>query len=253
MVTRHDVGEDVTLVALRRPTHPAHFDIFAPLMPPRAVVALSTLFFWWPVVTAFWGGATPAGPLTAVDVAPNNEMFANWPSGSNPGEYEGLPPTPTCNFWNASVYHDTTACNSFVVTRVSAQLYTAAMDRAQACALAHDTDCILSGEIGFAIPAAFIPASDATGFEMLIAPRIVYAADAVTTAASDRPIRSVRMQDPSLEHPNHVALFNYSIAVEYLNGHGARSVQTTVLSGAPAYCVQALRRAIVPSCWATLD
>ena len=218
-----------------------------------AVAALTIAMLRLPTASAFWSGATASEPLTAVPVAPNNEMFADWPSGSNPGEYEGLPPSPICNFWNASVYHDTTACNSFVVTRVSAQLYTTAMDRAQACAVVHDTDCILSGEIGFAIPAAFIPASDATGFEMLIAPRIVDAADAANAATSDRPIRSVRMQDPTLEHPNHVALFNYSIVVEYLNGNGARSVQTAILSGAPAYCVQALRRAIVPSCWATLD
>lgn len=195
---------------------------------------------------AFWRSTTYEVPVVSIPVAPVNEVFSEWPRGSNQGEYDTLPPDPHCNFWNGSVYFDPSACNSFVVTRMSARVYSHAMDRAMACSLAHETDCVLSGEIGFSVPAVFVPDPEETGLQMLVAPQIV-------AAAPDRPTRHVRMQDPSGMFPNQIITFNHSITVEYLRGDGARSMQTSVLEGPAAYCVQALRHSIVPSCWAGLD
>ena len=46
--------------------------------------------------------------------------------------------------------------------------------------------------------------------------------------------------------------FNDSVAVEYLDGSSRVSKQR-LLTGEEAYCVQLLRMAFVPACWAKLD
>ena len=115
-----------------------------------------------------------------------------------------------------------------------------AIERAIRCAVHGETACVLNWEIGFGVPAAFL--YDESGMSAMIAPRLLDGASS----------RKVKMQDPTSQHPNQIFQFNHTITVEFLRG-GSRSVETRELTGDAAYCVQALRRSIAPSCWSGLD
>ena len=188
-------------------------------------------------VLGFWKSTAPL-PIISVPIAPTGEVFTAWP------EYGDL--VDNCNWWNGTYYFDPGMCNHFSVTRTSASDIQTALDRANRCAALGTTDCVLNGEIGFAVPTAFIYDEKEVGLRMLIAPRFLDPDDDNTT------IKTIKMQDPTGEHPNQLFEFNTSVRVEYLKG-GSRSMETATLTGQDAYCLQSLRRSIVPICWQGLD
>lgn len=190
-------------------------------------------------VAGFWQSPAPP-PIITVPISPTGAVFTDWAKEDG---FEGL--DDSCLWWNGTYYYDPVGhCNSFSITRVGANDAAKAIDRANRCAALATTDCVLSGEIGFSLPAAFIY-DDTEGMRMLIAPRLL-------PVASDVATKTVRLQDPTGEHPNQLFEFNNTVRVEYLKG-GARIMETAVLEGNDAYCIQALRRAIVPACWEALD
>jgi hypothetical protein len=199
--------------------------------------------FLWVSVLAFWSN-TAETPVISVPITPNGGSFAPW-------DTEGAP-TERCNWWNGTHYYDPGVCNSFSITRVSASDVEQAMERAQHCVLAPkgESECVLNGEIGFALPSLFLWDDDKMEMRMLIAPRYLAQDD-------PGPVKTIRMQDPlgpehDASHPNQLFEFNTTVKVEYLKG-GARTMKTEELTGQRAYCVQALRRSIAPACWEALD
>lgn len=195
--------------------------------------------------SGWWGPSSspsPPSPYTAVEISANGQIFAEWPDGAETDELH-------CTFWNGSFYYAPSACDTFSVSRISTTTAQTAIDRAVRCAALHDTDCVLSGEIGFSVPAAFI--YDATaGFRILLAPRLLALSD--TDEAAKNAETQVRIQDPTGSNPNFLHRLNKSILVEYLAG-GSREVRTERLEGPDAYCVQMLRASILPACWGSLD
>jgi len=161
-------------------------------------------------------------------------MFAYW-------DEEAV--EPNCTFWNGTYYYAPSACDPFAVSRISQSMANAAVDRAVRCGAQHDTACVLSGEIGFSAPAAFVY-DQAEGFRMMLAPRILPTEGSV--------FKMVRLQDPASQAANVIMHFNNSVTIEYMTG-GSRAVKTETLGGGEAYCVQALRASILPACWSTLD
>ena len=93
------------------------------------------------------------------------------------------------------------------------------------------------------MPAAFLY-DEQDGMRMLVAPRLLPADNATT--------RTVRLQDPRGEHANQLFELNDTVVVEYVRG-GTRKLETQTLRGNDAYCLQTLRRAVVPACWNGLD
>lgn len=93
------------------------------------------------------------------------------------------------------------------------------------------------------VPAAFVY-DDESGMRMVLAPKLL------TTPGAET--KTVRLQDPEGLHPNQLFEFNTSVRVEYLRA-ASRTMETLELHGKDAYCMQALRRSVVPTCWASLD
>lgn len=186
--------------------------------------------------TSIWSPTSPPtpSPYTAVQVTAAGQMFSHWDVDADEAN---------CTFWNGSYYYAPSACDPFAVSRISPMMASAAVDRAIRCGAQHDTACVLSGEIGFSAPAAFVY-DETEGFRMMLAPRILPTEGSVS--------KIVRLQDPAAEAANVIMHFNSTITIEYMSG-GSRSVKTETLNGTEAYCVQALRASILPACWTTLD
>lgn len=199
------------------------------------------------VVCAWWGSSKPVeAPVVSRPVAPPGMMFAPWASeGPDDGTWEGRERqlAADCEWWNGTYYYDLEACHHMSVTRMPAAVVQKAVERATRCAAHGTTDCVLSGEIGLNVPAAFMY-DDESGMRMVLAPKLLTTPDAET--------KTVRLQDPEGLHPNQLFEFNTSVRVEYLRA-ASRTMQTLDLHGKDAYCMQALRRAVVPTCWASLD
>lgn len=176
---------------------------------------------------------TPS-PYTAVEVTPLGGMFTHW-------DEEGGASTD-CTFWNGTFYYSPAACDPFAVSRISGAMAQSAVDRAIRCGAQHDTHCVLSGEIGFSAPAAFLY-DESNGFRMLLAPRLL---------PQNSVSKMVRLQDPAAVAANIILTLNDTVTVEFMSG-GSRTVQTELLKGAEAYCVQTLRASILPACWTSLD
>ena len=59
-----------------------------------------------------------------------------------------------CSLWNFSITYETVACSPFFLSRSSSVIETA-KKRAFECAEKHDSECILSHEVGLSLPVAF--------------------------------------------------------------------------------------------------
>ena len=186
--------------------------------------------------TSFWPPSAPPtpSPYFAVEVTPQGGLFSPWDD-----EADDI----NCSFWNGTYFYSPSACDPFAVSRISMNMANSAIDRAIRCAAKHATHCVLSGEIGFSAPAAFLY-DEAEGFRMLLAPRLM--------PVEGSTMKMVRLQDPAAQSANVIMHFNSSVTIEYMTG-GSRAVKTETLGGSEAYCVQALRASILPACWSTLD
>ncbi len=186
--------------------------------------------------------------ITAVKIDASGEVLRAWPSetGDAAGDvWDGRARqlAPDCGWWRGTHYYDPELCTPFAITRLPAAIAERAVERANRCAVQATTDCVLYGEIGFNMPAAFLYDHE-QGMRMLLAPKVVSADVAVT--------KTIRLQDPAGEHPNQLFEFDDVVRVEYLRA-GTRTLEIEELSGNAAYCLQALRRATVPTCWAGLE
>jgi len=172
------------------------------------------------------------------EITPKGGLFTDWKTDEDGNEVN------ECSFWNATHYYAPRVCDVFGVSRISISSGNKAIDRAIKCGARFEAQCILSGEIGFSSPAAFVYDSE-QGFRMILAPRVIENETPVAT-------KLVRLQDPSERAHNTLMKFNTSVTIEYINP-GNRAVVVETLSGSEAYCVQTLRASVSPSCWLELD
>ena len=173
-----------------------------------------------------------------VEITPQGGTFSDWSTDQDGVEVS------SCEFWNATHYYSPRICDPFGVSRISISTGEKAVQRAIKCAAQYDTQCILSGEIGFSAPAAFLYDSE-QGFRMILAPRFV-------PTSNPGEQRLIRLQDPSETSANTLMRFNSTIEVEFI-APGSRQVLVETLSGQDAYCVQMLRASVSPACWSQLD
>ncbi len=201
-------------------------------------------------ISGSWGRPTAETPVVSVPITATGGTFASWKVEDGFGAGWA---TENCKWWTGTHYYDTGVCNAFSITRVSSSDADTAIERARHCMAltGGESECVLNGEIGFTIPSAFLYDHEAAEMRMLIAPRIL---------AHESDVKTIRMQDPRGGnsggdigvHPNQLFEFNTTVKVEYLKG-GARTMVTEVLTGQEAFCIQALRRSIPPTCWEALD
>ena len=190
----------------------------------------------------FFGGQEANLPV--IKINDDDSLLSHWPSEDYGSPFDA---EPECRFWNMSVQYDAGLCNHFTIGR-TASTPAKARERALACAGAHGTECLLSPEIGLALPAAFLYASTGEGvgtMRMVLGPRLL-------ALASDQ--QHVRVAPPGGDGmtDTRTFLFNRTVRVEYLDG-ATRSMVTTELHGEMAYCVQLLRAAFEDRCWLQLD
>ena len=197
-----------------------------------------------------WMGANqvPSEFYTHVEITPGGGTFSVWQKNEDGDEIN------SCQFWNASHFYSPRICDTFGISRISMSTGQRAIDRAIKCAAEYDTQCILSGEIGFSAPAAFLYDVE-QGFRIILAPRFVTNEVSPASASSSHPQpnqKLVRIQDPSENTGNTLMKLNSSVDIEYVNP-GSRSVIVETLTGNDAYCVQMMRASVSPACWMELD
>lgn len=179
-------------------------------------------------------------PPPVVHVNDHNGFMSAWPSeaiGST-----SLP--PECTFWNQSVVFSDDMCSLFVVNRAAAA-YASAKARAMRCTAAYGTECVLSPEIGLAMPAAFLYDHATSSMRMLIAPKLL---------PHESQQQHVRVSPPDSDGitQTRTLVLNETVRVEYLDGQ-SKGLGSGLLQQEEAFCVQLLRLAFEPTCWAALD
>lgn len=148
----------------------------------------------------------------------------------------------TCSFHNFESKLHVPACSPFALSRVPQTIVHEAKERAIKCAAHYQTDCVLSADVGLQVPSAFIYDSE-MGLKALVAP---------TFTNKSLDLRYVKVYNPEREMVSTSTNMFREIEVTALVD-GVRTLETMLLSGVDAYCIQALRMAYTDSCWTELD
>ena len=150
-----------------------------------------------------------------------------------------------CQFFNFSQANSAEYCDSFTVSRTTTSTIEIASSRALKCAAISGVECVLSTEIGLAIPAVFLATHE--GVTTIIAPRQVPLMP--KDAAPD--LAHVRISVPHDSFRSKTLLFNNSLRAEYLTDQ--RRIDTRNFVGDDAFCISLLRIAFERDCWKKLD
>ena len=199
--------------------------------------------------TLFGSPSPPLAPpiVAVVDVVADNGLFAVWTDLAE-GERR------RCDFWGGNVSYAPSVCEPFAITRIGAAAATKAINRAIECAAGADDmpTCVLSHEIQFGAPAAFLYSAEA-GFDMLLAPRLLEREERLSDADAADNSAFIRLSDPH-DPATIVGTYklNRTVTAEYI-APGSRAVHTRELRGDDAFCLQLLRLSTLASCWESLD
>ena len=178
----------------------------------------------------------------AVNVNANDELLSEWDS-----ETFGSESPPDCRFWNHSFQYRSSSCRHFsVFVRSGAPSTSRVKERALLCAANHETECILSAEIGLSVPAAYVYDHLSGEITEYLAPKIVPFEH--RPEDYDPEFMRVRISKPDDEMETKMVLMNKTVVVNYMD-MPTRSMKTKLLNGKHAYCVQLLREAYTSECW----
>ena len=187
-----------------------------------SVALLAGNFLWW-----------GDNDVRVVPVNVGSELLAHW----NEDEIG-------CEFYDMTVKFGDDLCSHFTISR-SATVHAKAKQRALTCSGEYASPCVLSTEVGFAIPALFWFGTDGSGDLSVVAPRML-------PMASEQDHVRLSAPDGSGVFNTKTVVFNQSVDVEYWNGD-RQTLEHAVFTGEKAYCVQLLRMAFSQECWAKLD
>jgi len=140
----------------------------------------------------------------------------------------------TCEIYNFDRLFESDFCAAFVTSRTSKSIFTIGETRAMNCMAQAQTECILSPEVGLAVPIAFI--SQSNGIRSIVAPKILASYTPVVVRVSS-PIDELRMRRATL---------NETIDVEFLSTD--KLVVRETFGGEAAFCIQLLLRVFTPAC-----
>jgi hypothetical protein len=196
--------------------------------------------------SSMMGGPAPdttVAPVVFESVNVDNALLATWTSediSSNSDE----PLEHECAFFNFSKSFTSPYCDPFTLSRMNTHTVLVAQSRALRCAAKHAVECILSLEVGLAVPAAFLARHGAdTDMLAVVAPRIL--------PSDNATIDYVRVHQPKDRLNTHTTRFNNTLRAEYMTAQ--KTVDTSVFTGSDAFCIQLLRSAFEPGCWENLD
>ena len=183
-------------------------------------------------------------PLSSVNF--DKSILSTWVSE----EVETVSDEPLsseCNFFNFTTQYTGEFCDAFTISRMQIGTVRLASDRALRCAAKTHTECVLSPEIGLAIPAVFLGApTEPSGIRVFIAPRVVSLPPETKVLQ-----KHVRVYIPSDTFTTRTIVMNDTVRIEYMTK--SKTVKSEIISGMDAFCVNLLRIAYEPSCWTKLD
>ena len=185
--------------------------------------------------------------LPSMSVNLDDSILSEWFSESLDSDTQD-PLENECNFFNFSHLYKSDFCDAFTLSRIQPATISKARVRALKCAAFGNTECILSHEIGLAVPVAFLARHDhPDGMKVLIGPRNL-------TVNEDDPKPKkvhVRVREPSDAFNSRTVPFNDSVRVEFLSM--SRSIKNELFVNADAFCLQLLRDSYENECWNRLD
>ena len=155
---------------------------------------------------------------------------------------------PPCAFYNGSYRYGGGLCSHLALARMTASTQQEALQRALRCAAYYETDCLLSPEVGFTVPAVFVYDEEA-GMRMLVAPKIVAMPTEVDINVTEKLIG---FQDPQTDRSATQLRLHSAVNAEFQPGT-TRALMTAVMHDSAAYCVQMLRLAFDEDCWKQID
>ena len=209
------------------------------------------------LVTALFGArllhtgdrAAPAD-LPTVQVNQNSQLLSEWLSETSLELGNNEPLNEECNFFNFSSLKSSLYCDAFTLARVQSRTLEIAHERAVKCSAKFDTDCILSHEIGLAVPGAFImKRGGEIGLHAVIAPRKI---STNNDGEPDGTLRTVRVVNPVDSFFSTTrAHFHDRLEVEFMSP--LRSIEKRTFTGSDAFCVELLFSSYENDCWAKLD
>lgn len=185
--------------------------------------------------------------LPVVPVNIDSALISEWLS-DRIESYSDEPLEGECSFFNFSKSHTAEFCDTFTISRMQSGTIAVATSRALKCAAKAGTECVLSSEIGLAVPAAFLARQDSNdGMKVLIAPRRVSMQKGDLSVSQ----KHVRVSVPTDTFGSRTLVFNDSIRAEYLTPD--KRVKSEVFIGDEAFCLSLLRVAFEKECWDNLD
>ena len=181
-------------------------------------------------------------PTHAVNV--DHSILSKWIS-EEIETYSDEPLTSECTFFNFSRRYESDFCDAFTISRMQTGTMRVASERALRCAAKTSTECVLSSEIGLAIPAAFVAAPESpSGIKVFVAPRTL-------PLYGDFNLKHVRVTLPGDTFFTRTILMNDTLEVEYMTER--KEVKREKITGDEAFCVNLLRIAYESACWTRLD
>jgi len=127
-------------------------------------------------------------------------------------------------------------CSAFVTSRTSRSIFSIAETRASNCASLAQTECVLSPEIGLAVPAVYVVSRDTNAIKSIIAPKILDSWSPATVRVSS-PMDELMMRRASL---------NETVFIEFLTID--KTIARETVYGDDAFCVQLLLRVFDEKC-----
>lgn len=185
--------------------------------------------------------------LPIVPVNMDSAILSDWLSESIDSYKDDEPLDGECRFFNFSNSHTSEFCDTFTISRMQSSTIATATSRALKCAAKYGAECVLSSEIGLAVPAVFLARQGQAEMKVLIAPRRVPTPLGEPIAS----LKHVRVSVPTDTFGSTTLVFNDSLRVEYLTYD--KRVTTEKFSGEEAFCVSLLRVAFENECWDKLD
>ena len=182
-------------------------------------------------------------PIESVNV--DNALLGEWMSESIES-FSDEPLNGECTFFNFTKSYESEFCDAFTISRMQSGTIASASARALKCAAKASSECILSPEVGLAVPAAFLSRQNEDKLKVVIAPRRV-------AFKKGDPIpekRNVRVNSIDL-FSSKTILMNSSVRVEYLSAD--KRVHSDVFKDDEAFCINLLRVAFESDCWRKLD
>lgn len=183
-------------------------------------------------------------PLSSVNV--DKKLLSVWTS-EELETYTEEPFNDECSFFNFSKQYTSEFCDAFTISRMQTGTLRVAEERALKCAAKAKTECILSPEIGLAVPAVFIGApEEERGIITIIAPRVVPLPKGTNVSQ-----KHVRVTLPSDTFATQTVVMSDATKVEYMTA--SKTVKSEVFLEQAAFCINLLRVAYDSTCWQQLD